>query len=219
MSSSRTKLVSTRLTDAEYAAVEPAAGADTISAWASSRPSNGTTVEHSWNRTRTRDSLAATTGTVMMSCLDPTITRLPRATARLLIGRLASNGRRARPPDGPGIQPSRQVGHGRGPPRGCPRSWSWRASPRTGLPPRSMRTLRRTNRSSTWRNPRSGVPSRSSWQAWSRCWLTTSPWPSTGGQGAAPRHRGGRNGDESMSRSARHWADEHQIREREVIGC
>src|SRR5712692_8639241 len=34
MSSSRTKLVSTRLTDAEYAAVERAAGADTISAWA-----------------------------------------------------------------------------------------------------------------------------------------------------------------------------------------
>src|ERR1700730_18121480 len=34
MSSSRTKLVSARLTDAEYAAVERAAGADTISAWA-----------------------------------------------------------------------------------------------------------------------------------------------------------------------------------------
>jgi hypothetical protein len=34
MSSSRTKLVSTRLTEAEYAAVERAAGADTISAWA-----------------------------------------------------------------------------------------------------------------------------------------------------------------------------------------
>ena len=34
MSSSRTRLVSTRLTDAEYAAVERAAGADTISAWA-----------------------------------------------------------------------------------------------------------------------------------------------------------------------------------------
>jgi len=34
MSSSRTKLVSTRLTDVEYAAVERAAGADTISAWA-----------------------------------------------------------------------------------------------------------------------------------------------------------------------------------------
>src|ERR1700691_3501895 len=34
MSSSRTKLVSTRLTNAEYAAVERAAGADTISAWA-----------------------------------------------------------------------------------------------------------------------------------------------------------------------------------------
>jgi hypothetical protein len=34
MSSSRTKLVSTRLTDEEYAAVERAAGEDTISAWA-----------------------------------------------------------------------------------------------------------------------------------------------------------------------------------------
>jgi hypothetical protein len=34
MSSSRTKLVSARLTDAEFAAVERAAGADTISAWA-----------------------------------------------------------------------------------------------------------------------------------------------------------------------------------------
>jgi hypothetical protein len=105
----------------------------------SPQPSNGTPVEHSGNRTRTRDPLAATTGTAMMSCLDPTITRLPPATARLLIGRLASNGRRARSPDGPGIQPSRQVGHARGPPRGCPRSWSWRASPPAGLPPRSMR--------------------------------------------------------------------------------
>jgi hypothetical protein len=34
MSNARTKLVSARLTDAEYAAVERAAGADTISAWA-----------------------------------------------------------------------------------------------------------------------------------------------------------------------------------------
>jgi hypothetical protein len=68
MSSSRTKLVSTRLTDAEYAAVEQAAGADTISAWArtalvhAATPpplvtpvgwnTRGTPVEQDWNTTR-----------------------------------------------------------------------------------------------------------------------------------------------------------------------
>jgi hypothetical protein len=68
MSSSRTKLVSTRLTDAEYAAVERAAGADTISAWArtalvhAATPppqvtpvewnARGTPVEQDWNTTR-----------------------------------------------------------------------------------------------------------------------------------------------------------------------
>jgi hypothetical protein len=65
MSSSRTKLVSTRLTDEEYAAVERAAGEDTISAWARTAllraatpppraPSiewnaRGTPVEQDWN--------------------------------------------------------------------------------------------------------------------------------------------------------------------------
>ena len=65
MSSSRTKLVSARLTDAEYAAVERAAGADTISAWArttlvhAATPppvvtpvewnARGTPVEQDWN--------------------------------------------------------------------------------------------------------------------------------------------------------------------------
>jgi hypothetical protein len=65
MSSSRTKLVSTRLTDEEYAAVERAAGEDTISAWARTAllraatpppraPSiewnaSGTPVEQDWN--------------------------------------------------------------------------------------------------------------------------------------------------------------------------
>jgi hypothetical protein len=68
MSSSRTKLVSARLTDAEYAAVERAAGADTISAWArtalvhAATPpplvtpvecnARGTPVEQDWNTTR-----------------------------------------------------------------------------------------------------------------------------------------------------------------------
>jgi hypothetical protein len=68
MSSSRTKLVSTRLTDAEYAAVERAAGADTISAWArtalvhAATPpplvtpvewnARGTPVEQDWSTTR-----------------------------------------------------------------------------------------------------------------------------------------------------------------------
>src|SRR5713101_3333190 len=65
MSSSRTKLVSTRLTDVEYAAVERAAGADTISAWARAallraatppaavtpvnRNARGTAVAQDWN--------------------------------------------------------------------------------------------------------------------------------------------------------------------------
>jgi hypothetical protein len=68
MSSSRTKLVSTRLTDAEYAAVERAAGPDTISAWArtvlvhAATPPplvtpvewnvGGTPVDQDWNTTR-----------------------------------------------------------------------------------------------------------------------------------------------------------------------
>src|SRR5579864_6886858 len=68
MSSSRTKLVSARLTDAEYAAVELAAGADTISAWArtalvhAATPpprvtplgwnARSTPVEQDWNTTR-----------------------------------------------------------------------------------------------------------------------------------------------------------------------
>jgi hypothetical protein len=69
MSSARTKLVSARLTDAEYAAVERAAGADTISAWArtalvhAARPpppvtppvewnTRGTPVEQDWKITR-----------------------------------------------------------------------------------------------------------------------------------------------------------------------
>jgi hypothetical protein len=68
MSSSRTKLVSARLTDAEYAAVERAAGADTISSWARTalvhaatppplvRPVEwnacGTPAEQDWNTTR-----------------------------------------------------------------------------------------------------------------------------------------------------------------------
>jgi hypothetical protein len=65
MSSARTKLVSTRLTDEEYAAVERAAGTDTISAWArtalvhaatppprvtsTERNARGTPVEQGWN--------------------------------------------------------------------------------------------------------------------------------------------------------------------------
>jgi hypothetical protein len=68
MSSARTKLVSARLTDAEYAAVERAAGAETISAWArtalvhAATPpppvtpvewhARGTPVEQDWNTTR-----------------------------------------------------------------------------------------------------------------------------------------------------------------------
>src|ERR1700681_1779567 len=107
MSSSRTKLVSTRLTDAEYAAVERTADADTISALAraalvhaqlrrlSSRPSNGTAVTHPWNRTGTPpDPLPATTRNGGTGHLHPTITRQPPGTARLPTGRS---------PDGPGI--------------------------------------------------------------------------------------------------------------------
>jgi hypothetical protein len=62
MSSSRTKLVSTRLTDEEYAAVERAAGGDTISAWArtalvhaATPPPRGTSTERNARGTQPDD--------------------------------------------------------------------------------------------------------------------------------------------------------------------